>query len=51
VTLHQMFIAGGFKVWECCVNLIDFLALLKFVFKDKIVLEVIFHHVSYIVMN
>lgn len=30
---------GGFKIWECCIDLIDFLALHKLVFKNKIVLE------------
>lgn len=32
--------AGGFKVWECSVDLINFLAQQKFVLKDKMVLEV-----------
>jgi len=46
-----MFVAGGFKIWECCIDLIDFLALHKLVFKNKIVLEVIFHHISSAVIN
>jgi len=42
-----MFAAGGFKVWECCVDLIQFLAQQKFVFQDKIVLEVMFCHILF----
>jgi len=38
----EMFVAGGFKVWECSVDLIGFLSLHQFVFKDKLVLEVLF---------
>jgi len=41
-----MFVAGGFKVWECSVDLIGFLSLHQFVFKDKLVLEVLYHHIS-----
>jgi len=46
-----MFVVGGFKVWECCVDLIDFLAVQKFVFKNKIVLEVLFHYISNAITN
>ena len=40
-----MFGVGGFKVWECCVDLIKFLAEQKLTFLDKLVLEVIYYHV------
>ena len=48
-----MFVAGGFKVWECSADLINFLAVHKFVFKDKIILEVpvIFRRVSNAIIN
>jgi len=36
---------GGFKIWECSVDLVNFLAQQQFFFKDRIILEVkICHH-------
>jgi len=45
LTVCHIFDAGGFKIWECSVDLVNFLAQQQFVFKDKIILEVkICHH-------
>jgi len=42
-----MFVAGGFKIWECSVDLCNFLSQQNFAFKDKIVLEVTFCHMLF----
>jgi len=47
LTMWQMCVAGGFKLWECSVDLSNFLAQQKFVFKDKIVLEVMLCHILF----
>ena len=42
----QVLVSGGFKVWECSVDLVNVLSQHKFLFKDRMVLEVTFDDIS-----